>query len=109
MNTQPGLFNAPPASKCIPPGRHDIDGLTYEADRDHKRLATLHERVFNQMSDGQWWTLGYLALLTGGSENGIAARIRDFRKPKFGGYEVPKRYRGDGLWEYCLMLDGRGE
>ena len=107
MNTQPTLFETAP--KPILPGRQDIDGMTYEPQRDYARLVSLHDRVFRVMGDGAWRTVDQIRAVTGGSESGVKARLRDFRKPKFGGYEVPKRYRGDGLWEYCLMLDGRGE
>jgi len=43
----------------------------------------------------------------GGSEAGISARLRDFRKIKFGGHKVYRRRRGEaskGLHEYRLEL-----
>ena len=105
---QATLFPKTPP-KPLTPGLRDFAGESYDQDRDHAQLASLYDRVFNQMSDGQWWTIPRLHLFVGGSENGIAARLRDFRKPQFGGYEVAKRHLGCGLWAYCLILEGRAE
>ena len=73
---------------------------------DGARLRTLLERVKAHMLTGRWFTIGELAsLVEGASETGISARIRDLRKPEFGGYDVQRRRRGDpkrGLWEYQL-------
>lgn len=48
------------------------------------------------------------------SEAGISARIRDLRKPKYGGRTVDKRRRSkdSDLWEYRLrpqFVEGQGE
>lgn len=69
---------------------------------DTVRLSGQLERVRNQMADGRWMTLAYLADLVGGSEAGISARIRDLRKPRFGGYVVERRRVSGGLWEYRI-------
>lgn len=34
----------------------------------------------------------------------ISARLRDLRKPKFGGYVVERRRRTVGTWEYRVSL-----
>jgi hypothetical protein len=36
----------------------------------------------------------------------ISARVRDLRKPEHGGYYVPRRYAGNGEWEYKIMRKG---
>ncbi len=58
------------------------------------------------MLSGRWFTIGELAsLVEGASESGISARIRDLRKPEFGGYTIDRQRRGDpkrGLHEYRL-------
>jgi hypothetical protein len=54
------------------------------------------------MLPGGWWTLPQLAAATGYPEASISARIRDLRKPKFGGHTVERRHVSKGLWEYRL-------
>lgn len=77
-----------------------FDGETYLEERDHDRLATMFGRVQVVMSDLDWHTLAELARRTGGSEAAVSARLRDLRKPRFGGHTVERRYVADGLWEY---------
>lgn len=86
-----------------------FDGITFDKDLDGERLSGQLLRVFNQMRDGRWYTLSYLATLCGGSEAGVSARIRDLRKARFGGHLIERRRRGDqkgGLWEYRLRSFG---
>lgn len=78
----------------------DFDGETYERPRDHDRLATALLRVQAVVSDGKWHTLDELAARCNSSPAGVSARLRDLRKPKFGGHTVERRYVADGLWEY---------
>lgn len=85
----------------------DFDGATYDPARDHPRLAPMLQRVYAIMSDREWHTLRELAQRTGGSEAAVSARVRDLRKPKFGGHTVDLRYVQNGLWEYRLEPDGR--
>ncbi len=77
---------------------------------DKPRLTRLHDSVLSLMLLGGYRTYAEIRAAVGrGSEGGIAARLRDFRKPKFGGYVpgqggyvVDKRRCGDGLWEFRL-------
>ena len=84
--TQPPLF--------------DFDGRTYDPGRDRERLSGMLARVATTMADGQWHTLRELATATGGSEAAVSARLRDLRKPRFGGHTVDRQHVGNGLWEY---------
>lgn len=83
------------------------DGDTYDPAKDGGRLAGQHERVFDFMSDGNEHTLPELRQKcfevygTTDMETAISARIRDFRKERFGGYTVETR-RDGGLWYYRL-------
>jgi hypothetical protein len=85
-----------------------FDGSTYRAEReddpgsDRERLSRQLEAVRAVMRDGQWHTLGELAQTVGGSEAGCSARLRDFRKPRFGGWIVERRYVARGLHEYRM-------
>jgi hypothetical protein len=99
------LQDAAPEPATPPP----IDGETYDPEQDGERLRGQLQRVFNQMSDGAWWTLEHLTLLVGGTEAAVSARIRDLRKPKFGGYRVDRRrvQGANGIWEYRLAGAGR--
>ena len=82
-----------------------FDGQTYSPGKDRARLTGQWSRVWKIMSSGKWHTLHYLSLLTGDPEASISARIRDFRKPRFGGHRVERRRATEGgTYEYRLAL-----
>lgn len=81
----------------------NFDGATYERPRDHGRLSAQLQRVLTVMHDGQWRTLVQIQALTDAPQASISARLRDLRKPKFGGFVVERRYLKDGLHEYRLQ------
>lgn len=83
----------------------NFDGDTYEPDFDEERLGKQSRKVYDLMVDGEWRTLGEIESATGAPQASISARLRDFRKPRFGGFTVERRRRGDpkdGLFEYQL-------
>lgn len=83
-----------------------FDGKTYDPKFDRDRMENLLGRVWDALAGFRWWTLAELKTECGGSEAGVSARIRDLRKPRFGGHIVERRRRGDpsrGLWEYRLV------
>ena len=86
----------------------DFDGNTFDSVLDTVRLSRQAQLVFDLMRDGEYRTLQEIkAIIKHGSESGISARLRDFRKPKFGAFLVDRRRRGageNGLWEYQLRL-----
>lgn len=87
-----------------------FDGETIRPKIDDPRLRRQAFRVFAVMTDGEWRTLHQIHLITwrmsgkNDSEAAISARLRDFRKPRFGGYTVERRRVGtSGLFEYRLQ------
>jgi hypothetical protein len=80
-----------------------FDGSTFEPERDEERLSSMLLRVQAIMSDGHWHTLAELAARTGGSEAAVSARLRDLRKPRFGGHKIIRRHVRRGLWEYLYI------
>jgi hypothetical protein len=61
------------------------------------------------MLSGEWLTLAELEGFTGHPQASISARLRDFRRPKFGGHTVERRRRGgpsSGTYEYRLTVAG---
>jgi hypothetical protein len=86
----------------------DFSGETFDSVLDTVRLSRQAQLVFDLMRDGEWRTLQEITSAIGcGSEAGVSARLRDFRKLKFGAFVVDRRRRGageDGLWEYQLRL-----
>lgn len=78
----------------------DRDGETYNRARDGKRLNTAMERIFAAMKDGSWYPLSSLADIGRCSEACASARVRDLRKPKFGGWKVERKHMWDGVWHY---------
>lgn len=87
--------------------RRKFGGATYDRARDHDRLSRQYDRVFRVMRDGLWRTLRAIRRQTGEPTTSISARLRDMRKPEFGRHEVERRYMGDGLWSYRLIVRKR--
>jgi len=81
-----------------------FDGATFVPERDGERLTAQWIRVRNLMLDGQWRTIQQIAAQVGGSEAGISARLRDLRKPRFGGYTVNRKYVENGVFVYQVSL-----
>lgn len=91
--------------------RHaQFDGITYSPKLDRQRLGAQLRRVLEVMEKGGWYTLAEIAAYTGdASQAAISARLRDLRKPKFGGFTIERRRRGEprkGLWEYQMKKPG---
>ena len=82
----------------------EADGVTFDAERDAERLSSQRVRVLALMLDGEWRTLGQIATAVQGSEAGVSARLRDFRKSRFGGYQVERQRVTGGLWQYRVLL-----
>jgi hypothetical protein len=82
----------------------DFDGSTYDRARDQKRLNRQLDKVFHIVKHGKWITLSRIAEVTGEPEASISARLRDLRKPRFGGHTIERRYIECGLFEYRMVL-----
>jgi hypothetical protein len=98
--------NKPEMKTPIVPGS-DFDGVTFNPALDGARLNKQLQAVFDYMRDGQWRTLGEISEAKGFPQASISARLRDLRKPKFGGHVVSRRHRGEaslGLYEYRLEV-----
>lgn len=83
-----------------------FNGDDYIPERDNPRLATQLQRVYAFMKDGQWRTLTEIESATRTPAASASAQLRHLRKPRFGGYTVEKRHRGDerrGLYEYRVL------
>lgn len=88
-------------------GLPDFDGETYQREHDYVRLSGQSQAVFTLMSDGVWRTLEEVGEVLGYPAQSVSARLRDFRKTKFGAYRVERRARGSrdhGLFEYRLVI-----
>jgi hypothetical protein len=79
-----------------------FDGRTYDPEQDEIRLSKQINRVWKAMNDSGWHTLAKLSQATGIPEASVSARIRDFRKPRFGGHAVLRERIEGGLWRYML-------
>jgi hypothetical protein len=86
-----------------------FDGGTFDEAKDGNRLRKQLLAVWVVMYDKQWRTLKQLSKEVDAPEASVSARLRDFRKPKFGGHTV-ERLRvpnGNGLHLYRLLTRGR--
>jgi hypothetical protein len=59
------------------------------------------------MADGDWRTLHEISARTSDPLQSISARLRDFRKQKFGGHTLERRNISGGLFEYRLVVRHR--
>lgn len=108
MSTHPELPFRPSVVPGPLPTAPRFDGETYVPTLDRIRLTGQMWRVWTVMADGVWRTLPEIAAATGAqdSEAGISARLRDYRKRRFGDHDVQRRHRGEaerGLYEYRLV------
>ena len=80
------------------------DGVTFDLELDTIRLNKQAQGVYDLMKDGVWRSLNGIATLTGYPEASVSARLRDFRKPKFGLLTVNRKRVIGGLWIYQLDI-----
>ena len=92
--------------------RPTFDGDTFDPFLDGVRLESQLSLVAQVMADGAWWTIPAVVVEIARrfgvkcSDTGVSARIRDFRKPRFGGRGVDRRrvVAGSGLYEYRVLV-----
>lgn len=72
-------------------------------------IRTQFEAVRNNMREGGWWTIEQMRQQLasegiGSTETSVSARIRDLRKPAYGGYTIKRRQLTPrSLWEYAMV------
>lgn len=81
-----------------------FDGADIVPERDNKRLTKQYDAIFNLMKDGKWRTLNQIASQLGYPEASISAQLRHCRKPRNGGHTLNRKYVGDGLYKYQLII-----
>lgn len=94
--------------KNLPDPLPDHDGETYVPTFDRERLNAQTQRVYDAVLCGRWMTLRELSEITGDPEASVSARLRDLRKPKFGGFVVERQRVGNvtnGLFQYRLITE----
>lgn len=78
-------------------------GPAYEERLDGKRILkqmdVIRDFMLEDWLKGRWATLKEISDWTEIPEASVSAQLRHLRKPRFGGYVVEKRRRGQ-LWEY---------
>jgi hypothetical protein len=87
-----------------PPEQIAFDGFTYDPYVDYARLRGQLLRVYRLMQDGEFRTLAKIADECRGSEASVSARLRDFRKPKYGSRIVDRVRIKEGLYKYRLRI-----
>lgn len=64
------------------------------------KTKTQRTRIFDLVRDTRWRSLDEIATQTGDPTPSISARLRDLRKPKYGGHTIEKKNMGGGLYAY---------
>ena len=78
-------------------------GATFDEERDGERLSTELASVKAYVLDGTWHYLAEISSALGYPEASVSARLRDLRKPRFGGYLVEREYVRRGLHRYRVL------
>jgi hypothetical protein len=80
-------------------------GDTFDPKLDEDRLRRQLAAVWRVTSDSQWYTLAQIAAEVDAPEASVSARLRDFRKKKFGGHTVLRERipMGNGLHRYRVI------
>ena len=81
----------------------DRDGETYSREHDLHRLNGQAKDIWDFMADGRWHTPSEIERGTGHNWAAASARLRDFRKGKFGGHRVERVRLESGVWTYRLI------
>jgi hypothetical protein len=82
-----------------------FEGSDYVEERDQERLTKQHVRVYDLMKDGVFRTLPQISDLLKAPPASISAQLRHLRKPAFGSHTVNKKYEGNGLFSYQLIIN----
>jgi len=82
-----------------------FNGSDYNQERDSKRLTKQFHKVFDLMQDGKFRTLPEISNLLSEPPASISAQLRHFRKKSFGSHIVNKKYEGNGLFSYQLIIN----
>lgn len=79
-------------------------GKTYSEERDGDRLRAHLKRVLDFLIAhyGQELTPDEIAIGAEVSLKSVGSRVRDLRKQEFGGYHIPSKCVGGGLWVYTF-------
>ena len=103
------------AGEMPPIGEMRFSGKTYNWQLDQYRLGTQMNNVWQYFKDGEWHYPPELEEnvphATGREDKhynwcSISARVRDFRKDRFGAHNVEsKRVRDGGSWKYRLVRE----
>jgi hypothetical protein len=71
--------------------------------------ANMREEIKRVMANGNWYSLDEIKAAINHYGDGVSARIRDLRKPRYGGHQVDIRRRSSRplIYEYRLWLRGK--
>lgn len=88
----------------------EFGGATYDPMKDAQRLRDQLGKVRSAMLGAGWCRLKWLSEQTKAPEASVSARIRDLRKPKYGGYTIDRRRvpGRESLYEYRIVQNGGG-
>ena len=82
-----------------------FDGSDYVHERDSVRLTGQLKRIYEQIKDGEWYTLNAIAEGTEDPPASVSAQLRNLRKERFGGHIIEKKHLNNGLYIYRLVKE----
>ena len=86
------------------PDKLRFDGSDYDPQRDNKRLGNQLTKIFELMKDGKFRTLDEINRITCEPQASISAQLRHLKKVRFGSHTLNKKYLGNGLYTYQLII-----
>ena len=85
--------------------RLTFNGSDYNHERDSERLTSQYQKIFQLMQDGIFRTLIEIERDTKCPAPSISAQLRHMRKKRFGSHTINKKYLGEGLYKYQLVIN----
>jgi hypothetical protein len=85
--------------------RTKFEGSDIDHARDTERLKSQLLRIFELMKDGKFRSLQQISDATGAPHASASAQLRNLKKARNGGHTLNKRYLGNGLFEYQILVN----
>lgn len=90
-------------------------GGVYNSRANHDPEATQNQRIailrFFRKNPNRKFSVDEIIAATGikPSQTSVSSSVRDLRKPKFGGFDIPSGYDGDRIFRYYFTGKANNE
>ena len=100
-----GTYDALCREAMPPIGEMRFSGSTYDEKLDQYRLGSQLNDVWQYIKDGEWHYPEEMEEALDHRWASMSARLRDFRKDRFGAHNIERERVRGGSWRYRLVRD----